>query len=120
MAKMFCATMVAPQRIELDEVERPEVDGDTVIVKLAGLGICGSNLHFWNGHKSAAFPLRGAGGHEYAGVVHEVGDQVTRVQPGDRVAIDAFHSTWVRGQMWSSRRWAATTPGPGNPSRSAV
>ena len=61
MAKMFCATMIAPHRIELEDVERPEVDGNTVIVKVAGLGVCGSNLHFWNGHKKSDFPIRGAG-----------------------------------------------------------
>jgi 2-desacetyl-2-hydroxyethyl bacteriochlorophyllide A dehydrogenase len=40
-----------------------------------------------------SFPMPGGGGHEYAGVVAEVGRDVTRVSPGDRVAIDAFESS---------------------------
>jgi 2-desacetyl-2-hydroxyethyl bacteriochlorophyllide A dehydrogenase len=80
----------------MDEAERPEVDDDTVIVKVESLGICGSNLHWWSGAPAEqglmTFPLPGGGGHEHAGVVAEVGREVTRVKPGDRVAVDAFES----------------------------
>jgi threonine dehydrogenase-like Zn-dependent dehydrogenase len=83
--------------IRLDEVERPTLDDDTVIVKIESLGICGSKLHWWAGtpveQGLMRFPLPGGGGHEYASVVDEVGAAVTRVKPGDRVAIDFFEST---------------------------
>jgi threonine dehydrogenase-like Zn-dependent dehydrogenase len=94
---MRSALLVAPGRIEIEQVERPQVDDDTVIVKLAGIGVCGSNLHWWQGSTAAtalwAFPIPGAGGHEYGGVVVEAGKRVRRVRVGDRVAIDQFHST---------------------------
>ena len=94
---MRCAVLVAPRQIELEEVPRPEVDDDTVIVKIEGLGICGSNLHWWYGGGPATgvmfFPMKGAGGHEHAGVVAEAGKNVHRVKVGDRVAIDSFEST---------------------------
>ncbi len=96
MAMMRQANLVGPRDIRIEEAEKPEVDENTVIVKIESLGICGSNLHLWGGHGSAnalmMYPMPGALGHEHAGVVDEVGSHVTRVKPGDRVAIDAFQS----------------------------
>jgi threonine dehydrogenase-like Zn-dependent dehydrogenase len=95
--KMRMATLVAPYQMRIDEIPRPEVDADTVLIKLAGVGICGSNLHWWYGGGPAtgmkSYPMPGAGGHEYAGVVAETGKNVRRVKPGDRVTIDQFEST---------------------------
>lgn len=97
MATMRSAVLVGPRDIRLEEVERPVTARDTVVVKLESLGICGSNLHWWTGAPAEQglmrFPLPGGGGHEYAGVVDEVGSDVTRVKPGDRVAVDFFEST---------------------------
>ncbi len=97
MTKMRSVTLVAPRRFEIVEVDRPEVDDDSVIVRIEGHGICGSNLHFWQGGGEGiamcCYPMPGAGGHEFGGVVSEIGRNVTQVKPGDRVAIDFFHST---------------------------
>lgn len=97
MAMMRSATLVAPYDIRIEEVERPEVKDDySVIVKVEGLGICGSNLHHWYGGGAAtgllAYPMPGAGCHEFAGVVAEVGKRVTRVKPGDRITLDQYES----------------------------
>jgi threonine dehydrogenase-like Zn-dependent dehydrogenase len=96
MATMRGAVLVEPYRIEIEDFSRPEPVADTVIVKAEGVGLCGSNLHWWTGGGSATglmqFPMPGAGGHEFAGVVTEVGARVTRVRPGDRVTIDQFES----------------------------
>ena len=96
MATMRGATLVEPYRIEIEDFPRPEPVADTVIVKAEGMGLCGSNLHWWTGGGSATglmqFPMPGAGGHEFAGVVTEVGARVKRVKPGDRVTIDQFES----------------------------
>ena len=76
MATMRSAVLVGPRDIRLDDTPRPEVDDDTVIVKIESLGICGSNLHWWAGAPAEqglmSFPMPGGGGHEYAGVVAEV------------------------------------------------
>lgn len=97
MTKMRSAIMRGPRQIELEEVDRPEVDADSVIVKLDGVGVCGSNLHWWRGAEIATalwpFPIPGGGGHEYGGVVVEAGKNIRRLRVGDRVAIDQFHST---------------------------
>jgi len=49
MAKMRSAVLVGPRDIRLEEVERPVVARDTVVVKLESLGICGSGRALpWN------------------------------------------------------------------------
>ena len=97
MATMRGAVLVKPYTIELQEFPRPEVDEDTVIVKAEGIGICGSNLHWWTGGGPATrlmeFLMPGAGGHEFSGVVTEVGSRVTKVKPGDRVTVDQFETS---------------------------
>jgi 2-desacetyl-2-hydroxyethyl bacteriochlorophyllide A dehydrogenase len=97
MATMRSAVLVGPRDIRVEEVARPSAKDDTVIVRVESLGICGSNLHWWAGtpleQGLMRFPLPGGGGHEYAGVVDEVGARVTRVKPGDRVVVDFFEST---------------------------
>ncbi|HJP41277.1 MAG TPA: alcohol dehydrogenase catalytic domain-containing protein [Dehalococcoidia bacterium] len=94
---MRSAVLVGPRQIEIEEIDRPEVDDDTVIVMAEGLGVCGSNLHWWYGGGSATgamfFPMKGAGGHEFSGTIEEVGKNISKVKVGDRVAIDQFHST---------------------------
>ncbi len=78
----------------LYEVNKPlvveDVDLDTpgpgeVKVRLGATAICHSDLHFFDGD----VPFRGAGiaGHECAGVVEEVGEGVSSVQPGDHVVM---------------------------------
>lgn len=96
MEMMRGAVLVEPYKIEIQEFPKPQVDDDTVIVKVEGLGICGSNLHWWTGGGPATrllrFPMPGAGGHEFSGVVTEVGRRVKRVKIGDRVTVDQFES----------------------------
>ena len=96
MQSMRGAVLVEPYKIEIRDFPRPQVDDDTVILKVEGIGICGSNLHWWTGGGPATrllqFPMPGAGGHEFSGTVVEVGSRVTRVAVGDRVTVDQFES----------------------------
>lgn len=70
--------------IELREVEKPVIKEDTdVIVKIVLTTICGSDLHIIHGAipSKPGFVL----GHEYVGVVEEVGSSVKNFKKGDRV-----------------------------------
>ncbi|MDE3203179.1 MAG: alcohol dehydrogenase catalytic domain-containing protein [Acidobacteriota bacterium] len=60
----------------------PPGPGDAV-VKVELAGICGSDLHFYDGDIPVGGPL--SVGHEFVGTVTAVGRDVTRFQPGDRV-----------------------------------
>jgi L-idonate 5-dehydrogenase len=64
-----------------------------VEVKLGAAGICGSDLHYFLHGRVGAFVIREplVPGHEASGVVLHVGDAVSRVEPGMKVAINPSH-----------------------------
>ena len=70
-----------PLTIEDVDIDRPM--GREVLVKTAAVGVCHSDLHFVDG--LWPHPAPAVLGHEAAGIVEEVGDQVTYVKPGDHV-----------------------------------
>lgn len=77
----------APFEFGLAEVERPQVAAGEVKVDVAYAGICGSDMHIIHGQNAfVRFPR--VTGHEFSGVVREVGAGVSHVQVGDRVCID--------------------------------
>ncbi len=73
--------------IEVREVPEPECDAGGAIVRVEACGICRSDWHSWIGHWPDDVPLPAVLGHEFAGVVEEVGAGVRRVRPGDRVIV---------------------------------
>lgn len=72
--------------ISVDNVEDPKIEKqDDIILKVTTTAICGSDLHIYDGFIPQ---LRDQVlGHEFMGIVEEVGSQVTRVKKGDRVVI---------------------------------
>jgi aryl-alcohol dehydrogenase len=69
-------------------VETVELDGpcpDEVLVQVTSCGVCGTDRGCIHGLEP--YPTPGVLGHEGAGVVEEVGREVTRVKPGDRVVM---------------------------------
>jgi len=64
-----------------------------VRLRLGAAGICGSDLHYYSEGRVGAFVIREplVPGHEASGVVAEVGAGVTRVRPGQKVAINPSH-----------------------------
>ncbi|QIK71780.1 zinc-dependent alcohol dehydrogenase family protein [Propioniciclava coleopterorum] len=65
------------------EVPDPVCPPDGVVVAVRATGVCRSDWHAWRGHDPVALPH--IPGHEFAGVVDEVGAGVTRWSVGDRV-----------------------------------
>ncbi|KAJ5581092.1 hypothetical protein N7450_007393 [Penicillium hetheringtonii] len=66
-------------------------DPHDVIIRIAYVGVCGSDVHFWlhggiKNHVSPDRPL--VMGHEASGIVYAVGPAVTNLQPGDPIAIE--------------------------------
>ena len=72
-------------RPEVRDVADPTAPVGGVVVRVVATGVCRSDWHAWAGHDEIAFPH--VPGHELAGVVVEVGEQVTRWQVGDRVTV---------------------------------
>jgi L-iditol 2-dehydrogenase len=77
------------RRLELADVERPAIGANEVLVAVRACGICGSDVHGYDGSTGRRIPPL-VMGHESAGVVTEVGAGVTRVKPGDAVALDSL------------------------------
>lgn len=74
-----------PGDIRLEEVSEPVLAApEDAIVRVTTTSICGSDLHILHGLLPKMEPGRIIG-HEFTGVVHEVGEAVTRFRPGDRV-----------------------------------
>ncbi|HEU5475840.1 MAG TPA: alcohol dehydrogenase catalytic domain-containing protein [Actinophytocola sp.] len=85
---MVAAAVVsgADAEIEIRDLSLPGPGAGQVRVRVAAAGICHSDLSMVNGTLRPSFPL--VLGHEASGVVAEVGPDVTRVAPGDRVVIN--------------------------------
>ncbi len=71
-----------PHTIEDVEIDHPK--GTEVLVKIMASGVCHSDHVIWSGHRAVFAPPMILG-HEVAGIVEEVGPQVTTVKPGDHV-----------------------------------
>lgn len=77
--------------LTLEDIERPRTTPGHVLVDVAAAGVCGTELHFLDGLLAPArTPI--TLGHEVAGTVAEVGDDVVDLAVGDRVAIHYFHA----------------------------
>ncbi|MBC3949683.1 Zn-dependent oxidoreductase [Pseudomonas folii] len=77
----------APFEFGLAQVEVPQVAPGEVKVDVAYAGICGSDMHIIHGQNAfVRFPR--VTGHEFSGVVREVGEGVEHLKAGDRVCID--------------------------------
>lgn len=72
-------------KLELQEIDKPTVTAEKVLIKVAYCGICGSDLPRYFEGGVHAFPQ--VLGHEFSGVVEEIGEKVTRIKVGDRVAV---------------------------------
>ncbi len=83
-AKMMAGVVHAKNDIRYEEIDKPKVSDGRVLVKVKYTGICGSDVPRVNGDACHFFP--NVLGHEFSGVVEEVGANVSSVKVGDRVA----------------------------------
>ena len=74
-----------PDSVELREEPAPEIGEEDVLLEVACVGVCGSDLHRWRGTPSSRVNYPVILGHEFAGRIAEVGAAVTSFRVGDRV-----------------------------------
>jgi NADPH:quinone reductase len=87
------AVLAAPGRAEILRGPLPSPGAGQVRVQLEGCGFCASNLGPWEGVPGIGYPMPpGAPGHEGWGRVDKLGDGVTGVDIGQRVAVLGSHS----------------------------
>jgi 2-desacetyl-2-hydroxyethyl bacteriochlorophyllide A dehydrogenase len=83
---MRAVVFTTPENMEIMNVADPVCGPLDVIVKVAASGICGTDVHIYHNEYYSAFPI--IAGHEFCGVIAEVGSQVKDCHVGERVAVD--------------------------------
>ena len=101
---MRAALKTPDGRFEVREIDPPELPArDWVRVRVRVAGICGTDLRHWEKHEPelACHVM----GHEMAGEVVEIGPDVTRVAPGDRVVVETVlgcgHCAWCHARQYN-------------------
>lgn len=86
---MLASYLIKPGKIELREMPAPKVSPGEVLIKIMAALTCGTDLKaFLRGHPM--IPMPGVFGHEFSGVVAEVGNGVKNFKAGDEIM--AVHS----------------------------
>jgi L-iditol 2-dehydrogenase len=80
------AKLVTPKEIIMQDVDSPRASENQVLIKVAYNGICGSDIHAYYGkHPFISCPI--TLGHEFSGLVTEIGNSVSNIKAGDRVTV---------------------------------
>jgi L-iditol 2-dehydrogenase len=73
--------------LRLEEVQYPRPAAKEVLIRVKAAGVCGTDVHMWEGsNREGTFPF--IPGHEWSGEVVEVGKAVTSVSRGERVVAE--------------------------------
>ena len=88
--KMKVAVMTGIGQMKMEERDIPKPKADEVLVQLDYVGICGSDMHYYESGAIGDFVVKSplVLGHEPGGVVVEVGENVHHLKVGDRVALE--------------------------------
>lgn len=94
------------RRMEMTEAPLPILKNENdVLIRIKTVGVCGSDIHYYTagkiGSQVVKFPF--AVGHECSGIVVETGKAVTRVKPGDLIALDPSVHCGVCDQCLAGR-----------------
>jgi len=103
---MKAVKLTGIRTLEMREVADPVISSPKdVKIKMKVVGVCGSDIHYYTqgniGSQKVTFPF--TLGHEGAGTVVETGNSVTRVKPGDIVAIEPAMPCWECDQCRAGR-----------------
>ena len=83
---MLAVAIPELEKLELVNINKPQVGPQDLLVRVAAGGICGTDPHILHGVYPAKFPI--IPGHEYAGIVEAVGAEVEGFGVGDHVTVD--------------------------------
>jgi len=88
------------EKLEMTEMPEPPIGPEDVLVQVKACGICGSDIHGFDGSTGRRIPPL-VMGHEASGVVYKTGADVTEFRVGDRITFD---STVYCGKCYFCRR----------------
>ena len=87
---MKAARLHGPRDLRVERSSTPSAAPHEVLVRVGVAGLCGTDHRIWTGDRPVAYPR--VMGHEFVGRVEAVGEGVTRVGVGDRVAVEPNYS----------------------------
>lgn len=85
--------------LSIEDVDLPQINQNEVLIRVEACGVCHSDLHVADGDWPQIVPITKRPlilGHEVAGQVMEIGNEVTRLKVGDRVGVPWVH--WTCGE----------------------
>jgi len=83
---MKAALLLGPEQLEMVDMADPEPAEGDVLIEPDRVGICGTDISFYSGHRPASYPM--LPGHEVVGHVIATGDRVTKHSAGHRVVVE--------------------------------
>ena len=103
---MKAARLTGIRHLEIQDVPTPAIaQASDVLIRVTRVGVCGSDVHYYTegkiGSQVVQYPF--TVGHEGAGIVEKAGAGVTRVKPGDRIAIEPAISCGACDQCRAGR-----------------
>jgi len=98
--KAVVATGAGSGQVALLDVPEPRCGRNDVIVGVEAAGICGSDVHILQGNISWAMAYPVTLGHEFSGVIVEVGEDVTLFSVGDRVVSETAAGIDTKGEWY--------------------
>jgi len=75
-----------PNQVKIADLPFPHPGENEVLIQVMASGICGTDIHILRGEYLGDYPV--IPGHEFSGVIEQVGNGVTRFHAGDRVAVE--------------------------------
>ena len=85
---MKALVIEGPRKASVQEVPYPKPGLGEVTIKVEIVGICGTDFHIFEGDFISPFPL--IPGHEFSGVIYELGEGVTDFRVGDQSQCRSF------------------------------
>ncbi len=82
---MKAAFIVAPRKFEIRDIPTPKISPDEMLVKIEACGVCSSDMPTYLDTAVVRTPFPRRAGHEPAGTVAEVGNNVKGYKEGDRI-----------------------------------
>ncbi|MCS7120299.1 MAG: NAD(P)-dependent alcohol dehydrogenase [Nitrososphaerota archaeon] len=87
---MKAAVLHKPLDLRVEDVEIPKIEPDQVLIRMKRVGICGSDIHYYLRGRISSYVVEKPLilGHECAGEIAEVGDEVKSFRVGQRVVVE--------------------------------
>lgn len=102
--KAVVKTMSGFDNMQIMDMDEPIVEGDLIKIKIAYTGVCGSDLHAFKGEYSGTrIPV--ILGHEFSGIIVEVGPKVSKFKIGDRVTSETTFKTCMKCSSCESKNY---------------